>query len=71
MNGVEHRKRKRSPSMMVQDSHREKRMSGVKSKESPEQIQFREFVSQIWSVLVELYVLDIVLMVVGIQRQVF
>ena len=71
MNGVDHRKRKRSPSMMTQDSHREKRMSGVKSKETPEQIQFREFVSQMESVLVKLYTLDIVLMIVGIQRLVF
>ena len=55
MNGVEHRKRKRSPSMIAQESHREKRMSGLKSKETFEQIQFREFVNQIETVLVTLY----------------
>ena len=56
---------------MAQESHREKRMSGVKSKETLEQIQFREFMSQIESVLVKLYVLGIVLMIVGILRLVF
>ena len=71
VNGVEHRKRKRSPSTMAQESHREKRMSVGTSKETPEQIQFKEFVSQLESILATLYNIGIALMVVGILRLVF
>lgn len=55
VNGVEPRKRKRSPSMtaVTLESYREKRGSGTKSKETLEQIQFREFVGKIESVLLE------------------
>jgi hypothetical protein len=58
VNGIEHRKRKRSPTSITtgqQENHREKRISAVKSKETLEQIQFREFVSQIESILLLYY----------------
>jgi len=58
VNGVEYRKRKRSPSTTTstakEDSHREKRVSTTKSKETLEQIQFREFMNQLEIVLLEL-----------------
>ena len=55
VNGVEPRKRKRSPSATAaqQDSHRDKRATSVKSKETLEQMQFREFMNQMESVLLE------------------
>ena len=71
MNGVEHRKRKRSPSTIAQESHREKRSSVGKLKETPEQIQFKEFVNRMESVLATLYNTGIVLMIVGILHLVF
>ena len=52
MNG-EHRKRKRSPSMVAGEYHREKRASTSKVKETVEQAQFREFVSRVHAVLEE------------------
>jgi hypothetical protein len=53
VNGVEHRKRKRSPVNTTLDFHREKRQSSVKSKETLEQIGFREFMRRIEIVLLQ------------------
>jgi hypothetical protein len=72
VNGVEPRKRKRSPSMtattVAPESHREKRGSGNKSKETLEQIQFREFVGKVERVLLEYNTFGIKLTVVMILR---
>jgi len=52
VNGVEHRKRKRSPSTIAQESHhREKRGAVIKVKETAEQAQFKEWIAQIQTVL--------------------
>ena len=50
VNGVDHRKRKRSPSAVTQESHRDRRTS---KRETEEQMQFREFMSQLAVVLLE------------------
>jgi hypothetical protein len=46
----EHRKRKRSLSVGEQHT-RDKKASISKTKETPEQVQFREFVSQVYAIL--------------------
>jgi hypothetical protein len=54
VNGIEHRKRKRSPSTVGQEYYNEKRVSSVKSRETLKHIQFREFMTQVETVLSEL-----------------
>jgi hypothetical protein len=52
VNGVDHRKRKRSPTTNAQDHHREKRAVS-RVKETPEQTQFKEFLSNLYTVFLE------------------
>lgn len=52
----EHRKRKRSLSAGEQHT-RDKKVSVSRTKETPEQVQFREFVSQVYTIL-ERYLLE-------------
>jgi hypothetical protein len=53
VNGVDLRKRKRSPSSS--DVQREKRGAGPKGKETPEQIQFKQLVKEL-AVILKSYV---------------
>lgn len=53
MNGFDYRKRKRSPATNMQEYHRDKRQGSLRTKETPDQIRFREFVSQVNTVLTE------------------
>ena len=64
----DHRKRKRSPSMTVLE-HRDKRVSLSRSKETVEQIQFREFVGHVHAILSS-YTLFTVTHSVAIRTQV-